>query len=237
MPPTTDTPAADTPATDTTATGIPAGYRAYRRVVADSFGNWYGEGRDSWTGAETNDQVTRFALAQAPVATRPGRRRILDVGCGRGRQTTELAEGLDAHATGLDLLDVWDVPPPARGEVRFRQGDFLEVAESGLDLVVDNGCLHHQRRADWPVWAAHGAGLLRPGGVLVVSVFLSPDGEIAELPLADGRLNWWLTEQAVTDLYTGAGLTPADRLVIDRNFRYQGHWLEYLALSFRRTDG
>jgi SAM-dependent methyltransferase len=222
MPPTTDT---------------PADYAAYRRTVADSFGNWYGQGRDSWTGAATNDQVTRFACAQAPAATGPGRRRILDVGCGRGHQTTELAERLDADTTGLDLLDVWDAPPPTRGRARFRQGDFLEYARTGIDLVVDNGCLHHQRRADWPAWAAHGARLLRPGGVLVVSVFLSPDGEIAELPLDDGRLNWWLTERSVTALYTGAGLTPADRLVIDRNFQYQGHWLEYLVLSFRKTDG
>ncbi|MEW1869958.1 class I SAM-dependent methyltransferase [Streptomyces caelestis] len=226
MPPTTDTP----------TTAAPAGYTAYRQTVADSFGHWYGHARDSWTGADTNARVTRFACAQAPAATGAGRRRVLDVGCGRGRQTTEFAERLDADSTGLDLLDVWDAPPPARGRARFRQGDFLDFARTGHDLVVDNGCLHHQRRADWPAWAAHGARLLRPGGVLVVSVFLSPDGETTEMVLDDGRLNWWLTEQDVTGLYAGAGLAPVDRLVIDRNFRYRGHWLKYLALSFRTTD-
>ncbi|MET7453961.1 class I SAM-dependent methyltransferase [Streptomyces sp. NPDC005574] len=231
MPPTTDIP------TDPNDRSPQSTYCDYRQVVADSFQHWYGRGRDSWTGADTNTRVTAFACAQAPPATGPARRRVLDVGCGRGHQSAQLAEQLDADLTALDLLDVWDPPPPARGRARFVQGDFLDFTgadTTGLDLLVDNGCLHHQRRTDWPAWAAHGARLLRPGGVAVVSVFLSPHGEITELPLDDGRLNWWLTEQAVTGLYTDAGLTPADRLVIDRNFPYQGHRLAYLALSFRK---
>src|SRR3954451_9398945 len=99
MPPTTDTPADHTEQ---------SGYGDYRRVVADSFAHWYGQGRDSWTGADTNAQVTAFVRAQAPAAPGPARRRVLDVGCGRGHQSTQLAEHLDADTTGLDLLDVWD---------------------------------------------------------------------------------------------------------------------------------
>lgn len=207
-------------------------YADYRRVVSASFDAWYSQGRDSWTGAETNDHVTRFVLEAAPPPTGP-RRRVLDIGCGRGLQTAALADGLDADVVGLDLLDVLNAPAPRRGHVSFHQGDFLEYTDRGLDLVVDNGCLHHQRRQDWPGWAAHGKELLRPGGVLVVSVFLSPHGEIAALPQEDGRLNWWLTEESVTELFTAAGFTPHARTVIDRDFAYEGHRLEYLALSFR----
>ncbi|MEV0844544.1 methyltransferase domain-containing protein [Streptomyces sp. NPDC049954] len=230
------------PTTDTTIPDTTPDYTAYRSVVADSFRTWYAGGRDSWTGAGTNDRVTAFVCEQASAAGPGARRRLLDVGCGRGHQTVALAERLDAEATGLDLVDVWDAPPPARGSARVRLTDFLEYGATGaegapVDLLVDNGCLHHQRRADWPAWAAHGARLLRPGGVLVVSVFLSPDGAITDLPLEDGRLNWWLTEHAVTDLYAGAGLVRRERLVIDRDFEYRGHRLSYLALSFRKTDG
>ncbi|MFI2379120.1 class I SAM-dependent methyltransferase [Streptomyces sp. NPDC018964] len=222
-----------------TGTDTVADYPAYRRIVADSFGTWYGQGRDSWTGDATSAQVTGFVHAQAPVPPAGRRLRVLDVGCGRGRQSTDLATRLDADVTGLDLLRVWDAPPPERGRARFVQGDFLDHTEDtgALDLVVDNGCLHHQRRTDWPAWAAHGARLLRPGGALVVSVFLSPADEVTALPLDDGRLNWWLTERAVTDLYADAGLALSDRLVIDRDFQYQGHRLFYLVLSFRKTDG
>lgn len=241
----TDATRADTTTTDTTttdATDTTTDYTAYRSVVAGSFRTWYAGGRDSWTGADTNDRVTAFACEQAPAVGPGTRRRLLDVGCGRGHQTVALAELLDADATGLDLVDVWDAAPPARGSARVRLTDFLEYGATEaegppVDLLVDNGCLHHQRRADWPAWAAHGARLLRPGGVLVVSVFLSPDGAITDIPLEDGRLNWWLTERAVTDLYTEAGLAPGGRLVIDRDFEYRGHRLSYLALAFRKTDG
>ncbi|BAJ31689.1 MULTISPECIES: class I SAM-dependent methyltransferase [Kitasatospora] len=216
------------------ADAVDAEYAAYRRTVEASFREWYADSRDSWTHHVTNERVTHFALAAAPTTgldpDRPPR--VLDVGCGRGRQTAVLAERLGADATGLDLLDVWDTVPPAAGTARFHQGDFLDYRGPAVDLLVDNGCLHHQRREDWPGWAAHTRALLRPGGSLVVSVFLSPDGEVSEHLLADGRHNWWLPEDSVTALFAAQGLTPTGRLEIDRDFAYQGLHLKYLALSF-----
>ncbi|MDF3290477.1 class I SAM-dependent methyltransferase [Streptomyces silvisoli] len=209
-------------------------YPGYRRIVRDSFEHWYQAGKDSWTGAPTNDKVTDFSTANAPLPVH-GTRRVLDVGCGRGHQTVQLAERLDADVVGLDLLDVWDARRPAHGTARFRQGDFLSFAEGPVDLLVDNGCLHHQRREEWPGWVEHGRALLRPGGVWVVSCFLSPTAEVVAKPLADGRLNWWLTESAVTELFARSGLTATQRTVIDRQFNYQGHWLKYLALAFVRS--
>ncbi|MFF3212613.1 class I SAM-dependent methyltransferase [Streptomyces sp. NPDC002886] len=210
-------------------------YCGYREVVRSSFKQWYKDNRDSWSGAVTNDRVTHFTIAAAPTdKTEPGAgpARVLDIGCGRGLQTASLAEWLDADVTGLDLLDVWDTPDVAHGKTRFHQGDFLGFHAEGLDLLVDNGCLHHQRREDWAPWVEHGRKMLRPGGVWVVSVFLSPDGAITPHPLADGRLNWWLTEELVTELYEANGFRSTGRLEIDRHFVYEGHHLKYLTLSF-----
>ncbi|MFB7056160.1 class I SAM-dependent methyltransferase [Streptomyces vinaceus] len=222
-----------------TATGRSPGhaernYCGYREVVRNSFKQWYKNNRDSWSGTTTNDRVTHFAVAAAPTDEQPGSgpARVLDIGCGRGLQTASLAEWLEAEVTGLDLLDVWDTPEVAHGSIRFHQGDFLAFRAEGLDLLVDNGCLHHQRREDWAPWVEHGRKMLRPGGVWVVSVFLSPDGEITPHPLADGRLNWWLTEELVTELYEANGFRFTGRLEIDRHFEYEGHQLKYLTLSF-----
>ncbi|MFI5619699.1 class I SAM-dependent methyltransferase [Streptomyces sp. NPDC051567] len=229
----------------TTAPADPAGtgpgetaernYCGYREIVRNSFKQWYKDNRDSWSGTTTNDRVTHFAIAAAPTDETPtgtGPARVLDIGCGRGLQTASLAEWLEADVTGLDLLDVWDTPEVENGTIRFHQGDFLGFRATGLDLLVDNGCLHHQRREDWPAWVEHGRTMLRPGGVWVVSVFLSPDGEITPHPLADGRLNWWLTEELVVELYEDGGFRSTGRLEIDRHFTYEGHRLKYLTLSF-----
>lgn len=208
-------------------------YAQYREVVGDSFAGWYRDGRDSWTGAPTNDEVTEFVLRSAPPPPVAGRLQVLDIGCGRGHQSVAFAERLDADVVGLDLLDVWDAPAPRRGSAELSRGDFLSFTAAGQDLLVDNGCLHHQRREEWPRWTGHGRGLLRPGGRWVVSCFLSPTGEVAARPLPDGRINWWLTEEALGQLFAGVGLRSVDRLEIDRHYRSRdGHWLKYLAVAF-----
>jgi SAM-dependent methyltransferase len=208
-------------------------YARYRETVGRSFAGWYGEGRDSWTGTTTNDQVTDLVLRSAPAPDGDRRRRVLDIGCGRGRQSVLFADRLDADVTGLDLLDVWDAPAPGRGSAVLHRGDFLAFDGADLDLLVDNGCLHHQRRADWPEWVRHGRQMLRPGGVWVVSCFLSPTGEVMSRPLPDGRINWWITEEALVDLYATVGLAPIDRLEIDRDYQTRdGYRLSYLAVAF-----
>jgi SAM-dependent methyltransferase len=208
-------------------------YAHYRDAVADSFAGWYDDGRDSWTDAATNDRVTEFVVRWAPAPLAARALRILDVGCGRGHQSVTLAERLGADVTGLDLLDVWDAPEPSRGSAALDPVDFLGFRGSQLDLLVDNGCLHHQRSEDWLAWVEHGASMLRRGGIWVVSCFLSPTGEVMFRPLPDGRINWWLTEELLGDLFATAGLTALGRMEIDRNYvSRDGYHLRYLAVAF-----
>ncbi|WP_079127281.1 class I SAM-dependent methyltransferase [Streptomyces sp. TP-A0874] len=227
-------PSGETPVGQEPGTVPDGHYSAYREQVRDSFQQWYGSGRDSWSGGPIKSRVTEFILSTAPPAEPGRRRRVLDIGCGRGHQTAELAEGLDADTVGLDLLDVWAPPPVTRGSLRFRQGDFLGFHEGPMDMLVDSGCLHHQRRQDWERWVRHGGALLREGGVWTVNIFLSPDGDVVDKRLPDGRSNWWLTEELVTELFTGCGFDPVARQEVDRNFQYEGHWLRYLTLAFSR---
>lgn len=225
----------DSPAQDGRDPALDGDYPTYRQRVQDSFQQWYGSGRDSWSGGGVKDLITEFILRSAPPAEHGRRRKVLDIGCGRGHQTAQLAEELDADVVGLDLIDVWEPPSVGRGSLRFRQGDFLGFREGPMDLLVDSGCLHHQRREDWEPWVRHGAALLREGGVWTVNIFLSPDGAIVDKRLPDGRSNWWLTEELVTGLFAECGLTHVESQEIDRNFQYEGHWLKYLNLSFSRA--
>jgi cyclopropane fatty-acyl-phospholipid synthase-like methyltransferase len=211
------------------------GYADYRDRVAGSFGRFYAEGRDRWTADPVAESITDF-IVSAVAAAGPvdGTTTLLDVGCGRGHQAARLAERLAADVTGIDLLAVVDAPEPTRGSVRWRTTDFLSFGAAGeqFDVLVDNGCLHHQRPEDWARWIAHGRSLCAPGARWVVCSFLSPTGEVTYHPGDDGRQNVWFTPAAVRDLFAGGGFALLDEIVLDRHFHALGHDLHYLVQVF-----
>ena len=47
----------------------------------------------------------------------------------------------------------------------------MPFARGAFDIVVDVGCLHHQRKADWPQYRQAILRTLRPRGFLILSVF------------------------------------------------------------------
>jgi ubiquinone/menaquinone biosynthesis C-methylase UbiE len=57
--------------------------------------------------------------------------------------------------------------------IRFGRADALRLPapRRPFDIVLDYGCLHHQRKSDWPAYLASLRRVLRPGGFLVLSVF------------------------------------------------------------------
>jgi SAM-dependent methyltransferase len=103
------------------------------------------------------------------AAVPPGSRTALDVGCGEGLLTKELAQvvpavtGIDPHGPTLEL---------ARGQsggagIEYVQGDVLThpfVPES-FDVVTSIAALHHM---DTAAGLERMRDLLRPGGVLAV---------------------------------------------------------------------
>ena len=57
--------------------------------------------------------------------------------------------------------------------VRFLRADALALpfTRGSFDIVLDFGCLHHQRKADWPAYKWSVLRALKPGGFLILSVF------------------------------------------------------------------
>jgi SAM-dependent methyltransferase len=99
---------------------------------------------------------------------------VLDVGCGPGTITVDLAERVaPGHVTGVDVADVVDEATAVahdRGvdNVEFAQGDFREMGlpAHGYDVVQAHQVLQHLRD---PVGALKAmAGLAKPGGLVGV---------------------------------------------------------------------
>ena len=132
------------------------------------------------------DLYRRFAAERAqpfwdladlvgPGARAPRLRRGVDLGCGSGELTLELARRLGVEdMTGVDdspamLADTARLHDAERRGVRFAAGDIARwTSDADHDLVFSNAALHWV--ADHPGVLARWAAALAPGGRLAVQV-------------------------------------------------------------------
>jgi len=135
----------------------------------------YETGVHGWAVEEPSPYAVTFLKRLARCV--PGGS-LLDVGCGEGRHAIAAAElgfkvtAIDYEPLALKRAKEFASRQGAKGIV-FRKADVLNLpfAEGRFDVVLDYGCLHHQRRADWADYKANVLRVLRPGGFYVLSVF------------------------------------------------------------------
>lgn len=162
----------------------------YQDCLANSFDSWYRESRDVWSPEREMRDFIHFVLDARQLPTDS---RVLDIGAGRGADTTFLLEhSYQVSAIDLCRLTDWDVIEERYGEsVKFVQGDFIEWAapDNSFALVVDNGCFHHQHPNVLNMYLEKIFRLLEPGGVFAANVFFDPCvADFRTLVLSDGRL-------------------------------------------------
>ena len=103
---------------------------------------------------------------------------LLDVGCGEGRHSFAAARlGFKVTAVDYEPLALKCARRLAKAKhiarVVFRKADVfcLPFSDSRFDIILDYGCLHHQRKTDWPRYRASILRVLKPRGHYVLSVF------------------------------------------------------------------
>jgi tocopherol O-methyltransferase len=141
-----------------------------------------------WEGDEapaTAQQRLIDHLAAA-AALRPGQA-VLDVGCGMGGSTIDLARRFQCRTTGLTLSPVqrgW-AELAARwqgvgGRTRFRCADAetIRLPSASFDVVWNVECSEHF--FDKPAFFRRAAGWLRPGGRVALCAWLAGDAADAE---------------------------------------------------------
>jgi tRNA (cmo5U34)-methyltransferase len=149
---------------------------------------------------ETGQQSTIDAplamelITRAAVATTPGMKRVLDIGCGAGNNTLRLLG--EINPLDCDLLDLSQpmldrarerVSAINRGTTRVIRGDFRDAALPGpaYDVILAAAVLHHLRDdSDWLAGFTRLHDLLAPGGSLWITDLVTHS-----LPEVD-RLMW-----------------------------------------------
>ena len=160
----------------------------------------YRTGRHGWAVEEPSPYVLAFLGRLARLAAGG---RLLDVGCGEGRHAFAAGMlGFDVTAIDyepLALRRARELAKTRRGaRVVFQRADFLRLPlrKGHFDVVLDCGCLHHQRKVDWPAYRASLLAALKPRGYYVLSVF-GPG-----FRLFRGRRNWHIAQGAYRRCFT-----------------------------------
>ena len=161
----------------------------------------YGTGQHGWAVENPSPYALKF-LAHLKRIIPNGR--LLDIGCGEGRHAI-LAAQMDFNVTAIDYevsalkcAQRFAKNKKVRGII-FRAANVLRLPpqDSPFDIVLDYGCLHHQRKRDWPAYKASVLRVLSPNGFFILSVF-SP-----KFPLFRGcRKNWHIAQGAYRRYFT-----------------------------------
>jgi len=194
--------------------------RAFNRDVTNEGGYAYTE-RGGYSSQVANRRLTEAVLAMADLRGKT----VLDVGCGDGTYTFELAAegatnvlGVDVAAVAVDRARAWAVER-GLGNIEFVLGDVYELEKLGrrFDVAIVRGVLHHLYDAERAVrsvlMVAREIVIVEPNGynpVLKVIEKLSPyHREHEEKSHPPFRLDRWFESQGgrvVRRAY--AGLVP-----------------------------
>lgn len=150
-----------------------------------------GTHRKQWDHAFPSPELVGFALALGKKL----RLRVLEVGCGAGRDAVFLARlGHEVH--GLDLSEeALRLAALNAGEggvqLQLHRGDALATGlpEGSFDLVSDRGCFHHIYGDDRKLYGREMARILKPGGKLLLRGAAMSYAEYRFSPLNRKALN------------------------------------------------
>jgi SAM-dependent methyltransferase len=138
-------------------------------ITARTLGNYDAQAESFWAGTRDHD-VTQNYAALLDALTGAGPQRLLDFGCGPGRDLMALT-ALGHVVTGLDGSPVFAEMARVQSGCLVLQQNFLQLAlgEQQFDGVFANASLFHVPRAELGRVLSELFRVLVPGGVLFCS--------------------------------------------------------------------
>ena len=136
----------------------------------------YALDKDLWTDFKDDPivgKVEKLIKKESPKG------KILDLGCGRGRNSILLAKqgfevwGIDLVPKALNVAKESAEKEKLDGRVHFQKADALDLSfeKDFFDGIIDKGCFHHIVKKDWAKYWRNISKVLKDGGYFLLVVF------------------------------------------------------------------
>ncbi|WCG82318.1 class I SAM-dependent DNA methyltransferase [Pectobacterium sp. A5351] len=195
----------------------------YNMVIEQAFQQHYTEQSDVWT--------TDIGMRILPLLIQGKLRlsehsRVLDIGCGSGLDTLIYSE-LSSQVTGIDIYahPEWQSIQEQFYNITFYRANFLQHPIDEYDLVIDNGCFHHQANENLLTYLLKVKEILSDNGHFVLSTFYDP----TTLTYVDNyeRIHHYFSDQDIEQRLNSAGFNIMDTIYI-----YRKRYKNYYRISF-----
>lgn len=186
---------------------MPSADEANRQYFRDA----YCTGEHGWPGDEPSPYAVDYLKRVRRLV--PGGK-LLDIGCGEGRHAFAAARlGFKVTAIDYEPLALQRARQFAKSKsiegIVFRRADIFRMPfpDAHFDVVLDYGCLHHQRKSDWTVYKRSILRVLKLEGYYILSVF-SPKfrmfrGSRRRWHIACGAYRRCFTRKEIAELFGG----------------------------------
>ncbi|MDX1902329.1 MAG: class I SAM-dependent methyltransferase [Gammaproteobacteria bacterium] len=199
----------------------------YKKILTSAFKSHYLESSDEWT----NDPELRSipSLIQGFLKIHQHPLNILDLGCGTGNDCEYFAR-LGNTVLGVDLYphDYWDTVQSRYHATRFICDEFSQTSfNTTFDIILDNGCFHHQHPNTYEKYLQKIHTLLNSHGHFVLSTFKAHHNRMKTDP--KGRLHKYFNDDEINDLLTRSRFTIVHQIDI-----YRINKNDYYRLTFAK---
>jgi EEF1A lysine methyltransferase 2 len=197
----------------------------YQKTLFEAFSKHYNENSDVWT--KQMEMRIIPALIQGKLKLKENSR-ILDIGCGVGCDSVYFAKIFSA-VTAIDIIrhPEWDDLQQSYKNINFIQTDITNLINSGdFNLIIDNGCFHHQDLSNYEKYLTAVKSMLRENGWYILSTF--KDTESRVVVDANQRIHKYFDDEELNELLLSNNLLVKEQLDIFRIDKNNYYRLSYI---------